>query len=1587
MAYFACGWPKTYVLPHHHANTTSTSSSPSSAIATTTTNTSASANPPPTPLPSPSPHPVHAIHLDPSSRYFLTVSARALHIWNARQHRVLLARFVISASVTAEEGPLVDAVWSPNSRVIIASFANGLVLLFSLYQHPDRSLLHFNSMSSPSHDDAGDDPMVHPSSLFPLRLTRETELRITHGAHRRVTCLTPCPAGALLATSSAALTCISWDFEILWRAHVPELLRHHDALAKMGVMPNDPELTTHDSAILRTILRGARANNDSNKDEKTNIDQYGDNDDDHLGGVVALAYNRDVQFCGVVLGAGPAVLLAMHAAGHGRPSAIDGRWLRCSNAVSIALEPRRMLATVGLANGDVEQYYIGVPAGDQCPLMRTISLANWYFEPADIGRPSVLRWTDDGAALVVGWERTGLAVWSVSGCRLMWTLPQVGGQLPTTPASRQQHRAGSGTAVSPLENGVRAACWGPQGFFLWAAPRMAPVPTQHHQRCHFMEFAFLKNGTAGTICQSDSSRLAMLGSDRVLLLRHAEQDAGLLQQQQLQQQQQLDDHRDHDAMSSPADDPFAWQHLLIPHDYLWRNWPPTHLAVSADASHIAVAANFGVAICHVRSQRWRVFADLEHGRRIKCTALAWVGKTIVIGNEIGGSTGSRATAALNPRASASTSSSLSLSLSLSSSPSVRASSSDYYQNYDYDFDFDHDSAPASSAQKRTKKSHELLFYLRDQGDSTTLQTQRSLPSRPVLTDVRADGFLLVMCEDARVFLFKITEHATRARVDVVQMYTLLLPTRESGLMYQQDNGIQNVDIQDNSVLSSLSSSATASSPASVAMAAAAAAIAATSASSGSSRSAASGGASGNNTAPGGLPGSVMFDHALPPPPAPGGGITQAKIFPPLSHAATSSPHQQNAYNSSSATATSTTNNIPTHIMLLRSTGSLILLDTEKMVSTALLRYVERFWYTPPQCTPFNMMTHQPVWWAYGDDGLHVCFKDVTSSAGSNNKVDDDVDVELMSPRTSAYNNIKKNNKLDVEQWFELDAEVYPLAIMSKYGMLLGATQRLVVNSVKLDDNVSPMPRHSVQVKRQPILHTLLRHILMKPTNDERLALQVALKCASQPQFVDSLEWLLYEAVLEHDEDYSANGMSVSDNNHSCNTSVHTSNGVSAGHDATTTCTSPTLSKRMLSRSSSHGFPESPRRQKAGSALFPRVVRLLKYFGEYEDVVVRCARKLDSKRWPLLFSLAGEPAALLEQCFVSGRLRTAACLLVILQDMWGFISSTPHSLRLVEAALARGEVDLASDLSNFLLKADRAGMLNSSQLRSIEDVSWIAEAAVIPPGSAISQVLSSPSMDNLNSYEDVVTAAAASAGKYNDNTGSQDHQQHNSHQHSDRIPAVDAAVLNHARWLLSHMDLRALVGVAVKMDFPLHEWLKRELKGKSASRPFVRDFGSTILTLHRQFQCPQPDLVDVRRAMKVFNIQLMHASNITVSTTPDTNGSPAADEGGGGDVAHNRGSKQQLQQQQYQVHNASSSSVRQHLPSHAQLMYLMTVARVARAPDLMLCCATLLLDIVVLRMVLRGHEELFGPYIAALNEFNVSGYDALSAVMNEVAVPK
>jgi len=503
--------------------------------------------------------------------------------------------------------------------------------------------------------------------------------------------------------------------------------------------------------------------------------------------------------------------------------------------------------------------------------------------------------------------------------------------------------------------------------------------------------------------------------------------------------------------------------------------------------------------------------------------------------------------------------------------------------------------------------------------------------------------------------------------------------------------------------------------------------------------------------------------------------------------------------------------------------------------------VEHFWYTQTESPPFENVEHRPIWWAYGDDGLHVCFR-----SGMRSYLAAD---GLFSSGQEPV--------VGVEQWFELDPEVYPLGLMPRFGMVLGASQGITGHFSGTNGKDSPC--HVIKVKRQPVLHTILRHLLLEPTVDDKVSLAVAVRSSKYPQFIESLEWLLYEAVLEHDNDGSR-GLQFS-----------------IGHE---------------------------------TLLFPKVVRFLRYFGEYEDVVVRCARKMDSKRWPLLFSLAGEPASLLEQCYNSGRLSTAACLLVILQEMWGFMSSTPHSLRLLETAINRGELTLAADLAGFLAKADQAGMLNASQMRIQVDVSWMKQFESPNP----------------------------------------------------RLPAVDVLVCRRAKELVEKLEFRELVGLSVRMSFPLSEWLKRENLGK----PLVKDFSGFLLQLHRQFQWPEPKEYEVLRAVSKYE----GAVNPDHSSTPRI----AA-------IVARRGEHfgTALPPPLSSSGPDQLSKIRAHARGlcRDELTYLRKVAQLAGLLDVTLCVTTLLLEVRNIVSVLETDASLREPYLGALRSFSVTGYSILA----------
>lgn len=1384
---------------------------------------------------------------DPSGKYVLTVTPAALYVWSAQQHRVLQGRFLIGANALIEEGSLVCACWAPTSDTVVAAFENGLVLFFSLQETAsvERSncagLLDFNI-----HDE-GPSHLSAPGTVLPVVLQRIAETRLAHSP-AVITTTCACPAGALFGTSAGHLTCMSWDAEMLWRVHVPELLRCDDTLLKMGVY--QPSAVEHAGSA------------DGLKVITTPLE------DDSAGGVIAINYSGAVDFCGIILGCGAAFLLSVRRRGFLIPSAMDGRWLRSEGSSCITIEPQRMLATVGLQNGDVEQFYFGVPAGDVCPVMRRLSLSSWYFEPEDVGAACVVSWTHDGCALVVGWEKRGLAVWSVSGCRLMWTLPQVGGALPSTPAIPTDSTAHTSNA---LDEGVSSAAWGPEGLYLLAAPRATSSSTSLVMDCHFLEFSFFKNTCGVNTCQSEASRLAMLGSDRVLLLRSY---GGSIEH--VKHASRNHEHSEACTKNGQCDEYFAWQHIQVPHDYLWRSWPLKRVAVSDDVTHVAVAGAHGLAMCALRTQKWRIFGDKsQSGPHIECCALVWAGSSIVVGNLI-----------------------------------------------------------RSFSRGKYVISYELLVFARDHADLSVAQAHRALPARPIIIDFRVDGFLLVICENSSIVLLKLS-CLTGPTIELKEMYQTFLPTRESRAIAAPSPSVLNGGDTNGKKYEDRRQEVPAS--------------------------------------------ENLFDRRgkrteSSELPVPGGGIVVARIFPPMDH----SGKYRNSHGNGGP--------VPTQIMLLRSTGSLILLDVRQMMSVPLLRYVEHFWYTSVSEPPFDSLSNRPVWWAYGDDGIHVCFREgmrryMISQEDGASLNDSQLDVsgaerlasmsplEAVVPERLRSSASSRSSGIGVEQWFELDPEVYPLGVLSKHGMVLGVCQGLMLDARSIDAEATPS--HVIQVKLQPVLHTLLRHLLLKSESEDRVALQVAFNSVNQPQFVDSLEWLLYEAVIEYDDEGDAS-----------NVSNPVANGIaSSAFDSPEyrlvdgLPSSMTQFTRRNSRDSA-SFPASPRRRRAGSRLFPRVIKMLKYFGEYEDVVVRCARKMESKSWPLLFSLAGEPVSLLEQCFSSGRLRTAACLLVILQEMWGFAASTSHSLKLISAAISRGELSLAGDLANFLGKASKAGILDATQLQAAEDVSWIAESAK-PLQSSENSLAHPPSIGNVS---------------------------------NSRIPAVDYAVLRYAKMLLRDLEFRNLVALSVRMDFPLATWLKRMrlTEGQIGVFGVLNDLGLTLLRLHQQFQYPEPSEAAVSRAIRgctrtiaesersgteddvASNLSRMSLSIAVLEQpiggclkSPRFAESPRAFAERTHVKMFGSGADNQFGSQLPPPPSSNDSLALTEIRAKArhlcrqELLYLQSVAQSAEAHDLSAVFSILLLDIVAVVRSLRRDKRLGEPILQVLRSFDVRGYDRLA----------
>eukprot|EP01132_Coremiostelium_polycephalum_P002348 gene2348-2896_t len=318
--------------------------------------------------------------------------------------------------------------------------------------------------------------------------------------------------------------------------------------------------------------------------------------------VTSVFYNPSFAIFGLVFENGSSAILKKRS-----KDRLRGYWLSKENSVSISLNLKHRLAAVGLKNGDVLIYKLPGPilipkpsttvtnatttttnlnSSLYCQYLRTFSLTQFReITPETIGPISKMKWTGDGHCLAVGWRNRGFCLWSVYGCKLTCTIPQM------------NDMTFSNRFLEPCKEGVLSFSWGPEGYHL-------VILSNGNELGEYLQFTFLKASLASNPNLNYSERIILQTEDRLMLLNYKGKESGDIR----------------------------WKHLQIPSAYLNDNWPIKHIALSRDKSQYAVAGKRGIILYNSLSKRWKMFGDRNQEQEIESFGLAWYRTIIIVAN-------------------------------------------------------------------------------------------------------------------------------------------------------------------------------------------------------------------------------------------------------------------------------------------------------------------------------------------------------------------------------------------------------------------------------------------------------------------------------------------------------------------------------------------------------------------------------------------------------------------------------------------------------------------------------------------------------------------------------------------------------------------------------------------------------------------------------------------------------------------------------------------------------------------------------------------------------------------------------------------
>ncbi|XP_035209337.1 guanine nucleotide exchange factor subunit RIC1-like isoform X2 [Stegodyphus dumicola] len=293
------------------------------------------------------------------------------------------------------------------------------------------------------------------------------------------------------------------------------------------------------------------------------------------------------------------------------------------NATCTAVNHRYRLIAYGLKNAQGVVFCVDDITGAlQTTHQLILSSKDFPDVASAAGAVSNLKWTPDGGALAMTWEKGGLALWSVFGALLMCSL---GWDYGSADIMKNV------LTITSLE-------WGPEGYHLWTVVVNSlhsrkkcelSVPNRGYKAVAV--FQFVKSALTVNAGMTGREHVFLQAEDRLYISAGSD----IIHNKPTS----FDRKQDHEV---PASVGFSrdqmlfgnkqWIVIPIPYAYLGNNWPIRYTAIDSQGQSMAVAGRSGLAHYSLLLKRWKLFGNETQERDfVVMGGLLWWEDQIILG--------------------------------------------------------------------------------------------------------------------------------------------------------------------------------------------------------------------------------------------------------------------------------------------------------------------------------------------------------------------------------------------------------------------------------------------------------------------------------------------------------------------------------------------------------------------------------------------------------------------------------------------------------------------------------------------------------------------------------------------------------------------------------------------------------------------------------------------------------------------------------------------------------------------------------------------------------------------------------------------